>query len=273
MSFIGTLLGEVNQIRRREGWKSLIIRSCGFAYRNSIRKLLPINGNAVWNGVEMPQQIANPRRWFDDYLPTPFHYSIQKTAEGGECNAHRKYTRTGDKVVIIGGGRGVSSVVSAQQVGDSGSVDIFEGSIEYAEVVRETCRKNNVYDNCVVHEEIVGPKKNIYGKGEKSRNPRELPECDILEMDCEGAEKEILEQIKIRPRILIVEVHPINFEDEPIDVVFNIIEALGYNIESMMSNDGVQVNRTTFEKLLVDNRENDGPSPVLVAKRPEETTV
>ncbi len=269
---MSALLREADQIRHREGHRSLIIRSIGYIYRGSIRQILPVQGSAVWNGVEMPDQVSNTKRLFDNYLPTSFHYSIQPDAEGGECKAHRKYTELGDRVVIIGGGRGVSSVVAAQQVGSSGSVDIFEGSVEFAEIVRTTCKKNNVYERCTVHNEIIGPRKNVYGKGKKKTTPDNLPECDVLEMDCEGAEKEILEMIDIRPRNLIVEVHPINFKNDPIYVVTNTIESLGYDIVSFMSNDGKKVGRETFNDLLVDNRENNDPSPVLVAERIEQAT-
>lgn len=82
----------------------------------------------------------------------------------------------------------------------------------------------------------------------------------------------MLEQIGIQPRNLIVEVHPVNFEADQINVVMTTIESLGYDIVSYMSNDGKEVDRKTFENLLFANRENNDPSPVLVAEKTNEAT-
>lgn len=37
--------------------------------------------------------------------------------------------------------------------------------------------------------------------------PDELPKCDVLISDCEGAEKRILEELDHRPKTIIVETH------------------------------------------------------------------
>jgi len=37
--------------------------------------------------------------------------------------------------------------------------------------------------------------------------PESLPECDVLEIDAEGAETAILRWLEIRPRVIVVEAH------------------------------------------------------------------
>jgi hypothetical protein len=37
--------------------------------------------------------------------------------------------------------------------------------------------------------------------------PSELPPCNVLELDCEGAEVEILREMNIQPRVILVETH------------------------------------------------------------------
>lgn len=258
------LIEEANRIREKQGWKKFFIRACGFAYRMSIRRILPVSGNAVWNDVELPKEATHPRRVGDEYLPTPFHYSIRPHAEGGETRAHRKLTKKGDHVVIIGGGRGVSSVVAARQVGSTGSVTVFEGSEKYANIVRKTCRLNNVSRRCKIRRETVGPNKEVYGDSDEFIKPSELPNCDVLELDCEGAEKEIINQLEIRPRILIIEMHPINFEEHPVDLVLTTIESKGYQVDSLTTNKGDIVNREEFINLLNHNRYKKGEAPVAV---------
>lgn len=48
----------------------------------------------------------------------------------------------------------------------------------------------------------VGP-----ADGER-RPPSAIPECDVLELDCEGAELDILRTLDGDPRVIIVEIHP-----------------------------------------------------------------
>lgn len=40
-------------------------------------------------------------------------------------------------------------------------------------------------------------------------SPSNLPQVDVLEIDCEGAEMEILQGLCYRPRVLTVEAHPV----------------------------------------------------------------
>jgi hypothetical protein len=58
--------------------------------------------------------------------------------------------------------------------------------------------------------------------------PDELPSCDVLELDCEGAELDILERMTIQPRALVVEAHGVF--GAPTETVRRVIESRGYQV-------------------------------------------
>ena len=124
--------------------------------------------------------------------------------------AIRNHVKNGEKVMVIGGGSGASTVVVAHQVGLLGSVESYEANKNSLARVKETISLNKVDDRVQVHHAIV--EKPVYLLGEIGNPPllpaKDFPECDALVMDCEGAELSILQNITIRPRLIIVETHP-----------------------------------------------------------------
>ena len=93
-------------------------------------------------------------------------------------------------------------------------VTVFEGG-EIASEVRQVARWNDVDDVVTVEEAIVGDPTTLYqGMADDAEvvHPADLPACDVLEMDCEGSELGILEGMQIRPRVLIVELHPTMYD-------------------------------------------------------------
>jgi hypothetical protein len=57
-----------------------------------------------------------------------------------------------------------------------------------------------------------------------------LPDCDVLILDCEGAEIEIIDGMEQRPRTMIVESH--GFLDSPESAVLNSLEAFDYYVDN-----------------------------------------
>jgi hypothetical protein len=109
-------------------------------------------------------------------------------------------------VTIVGGGYGVSTVVAARH---AEAVTVYEGGAEWAMKVDQTASTNEVSDRVIVRNEVVGEANDVYG--ETMGNvipPEQLPECDVLELDCEGAEEEIINDMGLSPRVIIVEMHP-----------------------------------------------------------------
>lgn len=139
-----------------------------------------------------------------------------------------------DDVTIVGGGMGVSTVIAAQQVGNSGRITTYEGARKSVEMCRLTTQLNGVDQNTSVHHAIVGTAVGMSNepRGAEEIDPAELQECDVLSLDCDGAEIEILKGLEIRPRVLNVEHHSVDFAgfEEQHDRVVGLIEDLGYNL-------------------------------------------
>ena len=217
----------------------------------------------IWNGVKIPNSYTVGVIPYIPYVANKLDYP---KSEGGEVNAHKKHTRSGDTVVIVGGGRGVSAVHAAWSSGGNGKVIVLEGSEDYAQIVSDTIRLNDVRDQVDIRQVIVGPANKIYGANvaRKSLHPGDLPHCDVLELDCEGAEQQIVVDMNIRPRILIVEIHP---KQSNATKTLKEISALGYKIADYYDNEGNTLSNVEFENVLENCKLGHEGAPIIVGKR------
>lgn len=165
------------------------------AYNRSIRPRLP-RDLGVMVGVVGPYA-----RWLD--------LSKDRTSPHKETHAKlaSENASAGDEVVVIGGGWGISTVHAALQ---GAEVHVYEAAREQAELLEQVIQLNHVADRVTVEHAVVGPEIDVWGSSEGAvrYRPDDLPECDVLEIDAEGAEVSILEQATHQPRTIIVEYHP-----------------------------------------------------------------
>jgi len=257
------MIQTARKILLTEGLKTLTHSAWWFVYRRTLRRLMPVTEPDVRliDDVKFRNHTKSPRRMGDDLLAWKPHTYGQK----GESNAHRRFTRHGDHVCIVGGGRGTTAVHAARQVRDEGSVTVYEGG-KIASLVREVAQLNDVDDVIEVFEVIVGEANTLYqGMANEAEvvDPADLPPFDVLEMDCEGSELGILERLNIRPRVIIVELHP-SMYDGPNDAPLQEIEWMGYEIASCSTQLGEHLSQQKFE-----NRLARGCGDVLTATRPE----
>jgi len=123
---------------------------------------------------------------------------------------------------------------------------------------------NDVDDVVTVEEAIVGDPTTLYqGMADDAEviDPANLPACDVLEMDCEGSELGILEGMQIRPRVLIVELHPTMY-DAPNAAPVELIEEMGYEMTYWSTQAGERMSEEEFH-----DRLKDGCGDVLAAVR------
>jgi len=152
-----------------------------------------------------------------------------ETYEYAIVSTLRERLQQGDDVVIVGGGWGVTTVVAARAVGPDGSVVTVEGSLTFAERVRETVELNGVSDRVEIREAVVSRDVSVWGDGDSEViPPSSLPSCDVLELDCEGAELDILSEMERRPRMMVVECH--GALGSPTDAVADRLSAMGYEV-------------------------------------------
>lgn len=212
------------RVWREEGFVTMVLRISEHVHRTLIRPHLP-QRRATYNGV-----VTKGARVCDRFCPWE---SVDKpTYESAIVGALRDRVRAGDRVVVVGGGWGVSGVVAAVEAGQTGQVTVYEGSAEGVENVNDTAALNDVADRVDVKHAVVGAAVSLLGEGNVGTvvSSDELPDCDVLVLDCEGAELDILEELTVRPRLLIVESH--RFLDSPPNLVRHRIEALGYEVVS-----------------------------------------
>jgi len=160
-------------------------------YSSAIRPLLP----RVW-GVSNGVAVKDFR--LGEQTHRPDH-------KAGFVNAIEECVRDGDRVIDIAAGRGVTAVVAAWQGAD---VTSYDASAEMLDLARQTAAANNAEVN--LRRGLVGEAVSVWGDGTGVSRipPSELPGCDVLQLDCEGAELSILDGLRQRPRAIIVETHP-----------------------------------------------------------------
>mgnify|MGYP000227020195 CR=1 FL=1 len=209
---------------RYEGLAPLIKKGVPFIYDNYILKLLP-RSIIRYNGVDVRAG------WlFDTTLP--WREGHRPKYESAIMSSISQHVSKRDDVVIVGGGWGVTAVGAAKQTGSSGSVTVYEGARREVERVKDTISLNGVSNTVHVEHAIVGSDVHLKSESGDARQirPDELPECDVLELDCEGAEIMILEDLDFYPKYLIVESH--GLYDAPTSEVQKTIESMPYSILS-----------------------------------------
>lgn len=198
----GYLAKAKKKIYVKRGVSALLCRSMRFGYDNSLRCLLP-KQIAVYNGV--PVRAA---RLGDSYIP--WHETHRPTYEETLLESSQELIQAGDTVVIIGGGWGVSTVEIARQIGEGGEVITYEGSKKAVKDIVDTVQLSGLGDRITVRHAVVGENISIRHHedlhADTILSPKELPECDAVVLDCEGAERQILEQMDLPDRI-VVETH------------------------------------------------------------------
>jgi hypothetical protein len=172
-------------------------------------------------------------KWFDFKTPwqTPSNVPDYKNPT---INHIKNDYVEGEGIIIISGGHGVSAVHSAHQVEPNGSVLVYEGSRDRVKYIKRTLKFNNSYDLSKVEHSIVGKAHKIESASEPNViEPSELSECDVLELDCEGAELYILENLEISPKKIVVELHH-GYSYSPYsspDPISSTLEKKGYTVE------------------------------------------
>lgn len=204
-----------------EGPTEFVKKSVRFGYNNYVRPMLP-KKSVRYN--EVPVKAAH---FGDDVIS--WQKTDLPTYEEAIIENIRSYVSHGDRVVIVGGGWGVSTVAAANQTGEAGTVITYEGARESLKKVQQTVSLNSVGKQVSVRYAVIAEAISLRGNSDaETIPPEELPECDVLVLDCEGAEINILENMSIRPDVLIIETH--GMFDAPVSMVSEKMQNLGYNI-------------------------------------------
>jgi hypothetical protein len=195
----------------------------------SCRFLMP-SEPVLYAGAKSPYK----RCVFDQHLPHTVTWQMDHTSyEAALVHGIRSNACRGDRCVIIGGGIGVTSAIASDMVGESGRVLCFEGSLDEIDKIMITLKLNLASNVEVIHG-TVGERVHVYGESSRFGrfiDPSELPDCDILEMDCEGSELGILGKMTIRPRVVLVETH--GHHGSSSSAVSRQLSFMGYTVDDL----------------------------------------
>ncbi|MDH2357114.1 FkbM family methyltransferase [Bradyrhizobium sp. SSUT112] len=227
------MLERIGKIYQEQGGIGGVFwRLYSYGYKNLLRPRLPAIGTVLYSEV-----VVGHRRLGDTlFLPTVWRapkIEDMPDYEATLVKALRAHVRPGASVVVVGCASGVTCALAAKLSGTT--VVCFEGDRDGVLSTLETARLNGVTDEIDVRHAIVAKDISVYGnpmlRAETIVSPSDLPRCDVLELDCEGAELQILSEMKIRPRVVIVETHGIY--GSPTEMVQRILQSRGYVVENL----------------------------------------
>jgi hypothetical protein len=226
-----SLLDGIRINYRAGGLRAVVSRAMAGVYLRGVRPLLPTRRHVRYNGIPIHLTL----KWFDGLLPPSWlgvEHQDFPAYESALMKGLSEHVRDGDRVVVIGGGWGVTTVAAAQRAGASGRVTTYEAGREAAEHIREALALSTPPAPVEVVHGVVAHANPVFLRGATAGSrtvaPGELPDCDVLEMDCEGAEMEILPGLTVRPRVLLVETH--GLFKAPTAEVRALVERLGYDV-------------------------------------------
>ena len=124
---------------------------------------------------------------------------------------HREIYNANHRILAVGVGAGLSLIYNCKFKRKNPFLAI-EASRDQITITKMNAELNNINRNSYkIIEGYAGSSKGVYGHFDQHINNQVNVndfEVDVLELDCEGAEIEILENLKIQPEYIIVEMHP-----------------------------------------------------------------
>ena len=141
-----------------------------------------------------------------------------------EVEALRELVHPGDHVLIVGGGWGITTVVASRLAGPEGQVTVYEAVPKMADLTRWAVEHNYTEAPVTIREaavaDVTDESADQFGEATEVVPVSELPEADVWQLDCEGAEVELL-TAGTQPDRMVVEIHTKRGDPE------RAVEALG----------------------------------------------
>lgn len=212
-------------------------------YNRTIRPLLP-HKIGVYNGVAVRGQA----RLLD-------RMDVNQGHKSGLIGCLVAAASSGETIVEIGSGKGVATVRAAQAVGPDGEVYTYDGSQTFLSRARDTVTLNQVDGRVTLTHGFVGTGETVWGDADDAARIAlaDLPDAEGLVLDCEGAETQILGDLREsawRPEWIVVECHA--FADAPAGKVQGLLEAAGYEVVDRATEGRGRSDREDDEVLLAE---------------------
>jgi hypothetical protein len=193
-------------------------------------KTISTNGQLAYKYFPLPTKPST----IAEFLKISFFgvHNVSKD-ELGILLSHDDIYQKNDIILAVGVGSGISLIHNCKKDRVSEAFIGIDGSRDQIEIAKDNARLNKVdFSKFKLIEGYVGNPTNIYGSdNQKTTKIIDINQFnfDILELDCEGSEIEILQDLTARPRHIIVEMHPI-FRSIDIDVFLDSMRNKGYEL-------------------------------------------
>lgn len=199
------------------------------------------NGQLAWKVFLFPTSLKN----VIDFLKFVFlgEFKVSKD-ELGILLSHDHVYKKDDIILAVGVGSGISLIHNCSKSRSAKSYIGIEGSHDKINLAIENAILNNVDSfKYELIEGFVGKPDNVYGRTEqkfsKTYNVNDF-KFDVLELDCEGSEIEILESLIVKPRVIIVELHPMHRKID-INGLLRKMKTKGYALNKIYTVNGKEV--------------------------------
>lgn len=182
------------------GLRLLLKRATRKAYVSFIKPFMPRKDFRLFNGVKVEENML-----FEETLDLT-QQNIENFEEKN-IEAIQEYLKKDEDITIIGGGYGVTAKYAHQITEDgNGIVKVIEASKSQIEKMQDV-KKWNDLDIELIHG-LVGKEVNIYGeKGQPERIDINEIDSEVIQMDIEGSECSVLEEMTDGPPKIIIESH------------------------------------------------------------------
>lgn len=193
-----------------------------------VRTILPSYGKVKLSGYTTCRQ----QKILDEYVPGYPNNRHRKTYEYGILKSIEKYVKDEMSVVVIGGGKGITTIAAAKKVGKRGHVTSYEGNASIAKELEKNVEINEVSKRTQIVNKAVSKAGSVYGQKDSIEvvKASHVPICDVLILDAEGSEIFIINHLDHIPEVLIVETHGMYGAGS--DKVTSLMQNLSYDIAS-----------------------------------------
>lgn len=206
-------------------------------------KSISTNGQLAWKEFVLPSRPDTFLRAVMD-----FHLVDKDVCkdELGILFSHDDIYKKDDIILAVGVGSGISLIHNCAKERISNSFIGIDGSNEQIEIAKANARLNGIdFSKFELIAGYAGKPTNIYGnQNQQSTNFIDINKMkfDVLELDCEGSEIEILRDLSVRPRHIIVEMHP-SARDINISIFLLEMKSKCYKLEKIYTVNGELVFR------------------------------
>lgn len=211
-------------------------------------KSISTNGQLAWKQFAFPSRLSTILSHFRSFL---FDDRIVIKDELGIILSHDDIYDENDIILAIGVGSGISLIHNCLKDRNIKSFIGIDGSREQIEIAIENTKLNGIDSSKFeLIEGYAGNPTNIYGQ-HNLQSTRIIDinkmKFDILELDCEGSEIEILRGLYVRPRHIIVEMHPM-YRDLNINIFLDEMQSKDYILEKIYTVNGDLVSYDNLDK-------------------------